>query len=260
MQDFKQFRTERPKKNTDDFIFGIRAVIEAIDSGKEIDKILIKKGLNGELFKELFDKIREFQVPFQYVPIEKINRISRKNHQGVLAFISPVTFYDLENFLPSVFEAGKNPLILVLDQVTDVRNFGAIVRTAECASVDAIVIPERGAARINADAVKTSAGALHLVPVCRTKDLKSSITFLKESGLKIVAATEKAPDNYTQASLFGPIALVMGSEEDGIEQQILQMADKQVQIPILGKIESLNVSVAAGLLMYEVIRQRQYQS
>ena len=247
---------DRPQKNTDDFIFGIRAVIEAIDSGKEVDKILIKKGLSGDLFKELFEKIREFQVPFQYVPMEKINRVTRKNHQGVLAFISPVTFYDLENFLPSVFESGKNPLILILDQVTDVRNFGAIVRTAECAGVDAVVIPEKGAARINADAVKTSAGALHFVPVCRTKDLKKSIIYLKESGLKITAATEKSSDNYTNADLTGPTAIIMGSEEKGIEQQLLKLADAQVQIPILGKIGSLNVSVAAGLLVYEAVRQR----
>ena len=250
----------KAQKNTDDFIFGIRAVIEAIDSSKEIDKILLKKGSGGDLFKELFEKIREHQIPFQYVPQEKINRITRKNHQGVLAFISPVTFYELENFLPSVFEAGKNPLILVLDQVTDVRNFGAIVRTAECAGVDAIVIPEKGAARINADAVKTSAGALHLVPVCRTKDLKKSIVFLKESGLRITAATEKSSNNYTQADFTGPTAIVMGSEEKGIEQQILNLADEQLQIPILGKIESLNVSVAAGLLVYEAVRQRLTQS
>lgn len=250
----------KAQKNTDDFIFGIRAVIEAIDSSKEIDKILLKKGSGGDLFKELFEKIREHQIPFQYVPQEKINRITRKNHQGVLAFISPVTFYELENFLPSVFEAGKNPLILVLDQVTDVRNFGAIVRTAECAGVDAIVIPEKGAARINADAVKTSAGALHLVPVCRTKDLKKSIVFLKESGLRITAATEKSSNNYTQADFTGPTAIVMGSEEKGIEQQILNLADAQLQIPILGKIESLNVSVAAGLLVYETVRQRLTQS
>ena len=245
-----------PTKNTDDFIFGIRAVIEAIGSGKEIDKILIKQGLSGDLFKELFEKIREYQIPFQYVPIEKINRVSRKNHQGVLAFVSPVTFYDLENFLPSIFEAGRSPLILVLDQVTDVRNFGAIVRTAECAGVDAILIPEKGAARINADAVKTSAGALHLMPVCRTRDLKRSLVFLKESGLKILAATEKAVLNYTQTDLRGPVAIIMGSEEYGIDQQILQLADTPVKIPIFGKIESLNVSVAAGLLIYEAVRQR----
>ncbi|HKJ41034.1 MAG TPA: 23S rRNA (guanosine(2251)-2'-O)-methyltransferase RlmB [Sunxiuqinia sp.] len=251
---------QKPSKKTEDFIFGIRAVIEAIDSGKEIDKILIKKGLGGELFKELFEKIRELQLPFQYVPLEKINRITRKNHQGVLAFVSPVTFYELENFLPSVFEAGNNPLVLVLDHVTDVRNFGAIVRTSECAGVHAILIPERGAARINADAVKTSAGALYTVPICRTKDLKKSIQYLKDSGLKIVAATEKSNNNYTQTDLTGPVAIVMGSEEKGIEKSILNLADAQVQIPILGKIESLNVSVAAGLLVYEVVRQRLHQS
>jgi 23S rRNA (guanosine2251-2'-O)-methyltransferase len=251
---------ENPTRNTDDFIFGIRSVIEAIESGKEIDKVLIKQGLSGDLFKELFEKIREHQVPFQYVPLEKINRISRKNHQGVLAFVSPVIFYDLENLLPAIFESGKTPLVLVLDQVTDVRNFGAIVRTAECAGVDAILIPEKGAARINADAVKTSAGALHLVPVCRTKDLKKSLVFLKESGLKIIAATEKAVDNYTGPDLTGPIAIVMGSEEYGIDQQILRVADVLVKIPILGKIQSLNVSVAAGLLVYEAVRQRLVQS
>jgi len=246
----------RPKQNNDDLIFGIRTVIEAINSGKEIEKVLIKKGLGGDLFKELFDLIREHGIPFQYVPLEKINRITRKNHQGVIAFVSPIVFHELDNLLPSIFETGKAPLVLVLDQVTDVRNFGAIVRTAECAGVDAVLIPEKGSARINADAVKTSAGALHLVPVCRTKDLQRSVRYLQESGLKIVAATEKATGSYTAVDLTGPTALVMGSEDEGISPAILRMTDEQVKIPILGKIESLNVSVAAGLLVYEVVRQR----
>ncbi|MGQ8338346.1 23S rRNA (guanosine(2251)-2'-O)-methyltransferase RlmB [Sunxiuqinia sp. A32] len=246
----------RPKQNNDDLIFGIRTVIEAVNSGKEIEKVLIKKGLSGDLFKELFELIREHGIPFQYVPFEKINRITRKNHQGVIAFVSPIVFHDLENFLPSVFESGKDPFVLVLDQVTDVRNFGAIVRTAECAGVDAVLIPEKGSARINADAVKTSAGALHLVPVCRTKDLQRSIKYLQECGLKLVAATEKANENFTKTNLSGPVAIIMGSEEYGIAPEILKMTNEQVQIPILGKIESLNVSVAAGLLLYEVIRQR----
>lgn len=246
---------EQHQQKSDDMIFGIRAVIEAINSGKEIDKVLLKKG-QGDLSKEVFDLIREHQIPFQFVPIEKLNRITRKNHQGVIAFVSPVTFYDIENYLPTLFEEGKNPCILVLDQVTDVRNFGAIVRTAECAGVDAVLIPDKGAARINADAVKTSAGALHLVPVCRTRDLKKSILYLQQSGLKIVAATEKSSENYIKTDYSGPVAIVMGSEEDGIERQILDMADARVQIPILGKIQSLNVSVAAGLLVYEVVRQR----
>ncbi|WP_372773319.1 23S rRNA (guanosine(2251)-2'-O)-methyltransferase RlmB [Mangrovibacterium sp.] len=244
------------KQKSDDMIFGTRAVIEAINSGKEIDKVLLKKGPGSDLSKEVFDLIREHQVPFQFVPVEKLNRITRKNHQGVIAFVSPVTFYDIENYLPTLFEEGKNPVILVLDQVTDVRNFGAIVRTAECAGVDAVLVPDKGAARINADAVKTSAGALHLVPVCRTKDLRKSVLFLQQSGLKIVAATEKTSENYIKTDYSGPVAIVMGSEEFGIDRQILELADDRVQIPILGKIQSLNVSVAAGLLVYEVVRQR----
>lgn len=246
---------EQHQQKSEDMIFGIRAVIETINSGKEIDKVLLKKG-QGDLSKEVFDLIRERQIPFQFVPVEKLNRITRKNHQGVIAFVSPVTFYDIENYLPTLFEEGKNPCILVLDQVTDVRNFGAIVRTAECAGVDAVLIPDKGAARINADAVKTSAGALHLVPVCRTRDLKKAILYLQQSGLKIVAATEKSSESYIKADYSGPVAIVMGSEEDGIERQILEMADARVQVPILGKIQSLNVSVAAGLLVYEVLRQR----
>ncbi len=245
-----------PQKRNDDMIFGIRAIIEAINSGKEIDKVLLKRGEGGDLFKEAFELIRSNQVAYQFVPQEKLNRITRKNHQGMIAFISPVTFYDIENYLPELFEQGKNPLILVLDKVTDVRNFGAIVRTAECAGVDAVLVPERGAAAINADAMKTSAGALNLVPVCRTRNLKEAVLFLQQSGLKIFAATEKSSDNYTKADYTGPAAIVMGSEEFGVDRQILDLADERVQIPILGSIQSLNVSVAAGLLVYEVVRQR----
>lgn len=244
------------KQKSDDMIFGIRAVIEAINSGKEIDKVLLKKGEGGDLFKEVFELIRQHKVPFQYVPVEKLNRITRKNHQGVIAFVSPVIFHDIENLLPELFEQGKTPLILVLDQVTDVRNFGAIVRTAECAGVDAVLVPDKGAARINADAVKTSAGALHLVPVCRARDLKRAVLYLQQSGLKIVAATEKSSENYIKTDYSGPVAIVMGSEEFGIDRQILDLADDRVQIPILGQIQSLNVSVAAGLLVYEAVRQR----
>jgi len=246
----------QPQKKSEDMIFGIRTVIEAIKSGKDIDKVLLKKGPGGELYQEVFELIRERQIPFQFVPVEKINRITRKNHQGVIAFISPVTFYDIENYLPTLFERGKNPFILVLDEVTDVRNFGAIVRTAECAGVDAVLIPEKGAARINADAVKTSAGALHLVPVCRTRDLRRTIVFMQQSGLRLIAATEKSSSDYIHGNYAGPVAIVMGSEETGIDPQILALADERVKIPILGQIQSLNVSVAAGLLVYEVVRQR----
>ncbi len=243
-------------KPAEEMIFGIRAVMEAINSGKEIDRILIKNGLSGELFKEFFDLVRKHQIPFQYVPIEKINKITRKNHQGVLAFVSPVSYFRIEDLLPGWFEEGKIPLVLVLDQVTDVRNFGAIVRSAECAGADAIIIPEKRSARINADAVKTSAGALHLMPICRTRHTLDAVRYLQDSGLKIVAATEKASSIYSDAKLTGPIAIVMGSEDTGIDPRVLSLADERVKIPILGKIESLNVSVAAALLMYEVVRQR----
>lgn len=247
---------QQARKRNDDLIFGIRAVMEAVKSGKDIDKILLKKDPGGELYRDLFELIRAHRIPYQFVPMEKINRITRKNHQGVIAFISPVTFYDIENFLPSLFEAGKNPFILVLDEVTDVRNFGAIVRTAECAGVHAVLIPEKGSAAINADAVKTSAGALHLVPVCRTADLRKTLQFLQQSGLRLIAATEKSENDYSKGNYQGPVALIMGSEESGIDPRILALADERVKIPILGQIQSLNVSVAAGLLVYEVVRQR----
>ena len=240
----------------DDMIFGVRPVIEAIKSAKDIDKVLLKKGLGGDSYRELFDLIRDYNIPFQFVPLEKLNRVTRKNHQGVIAFISPVTFYDIENYLPQIFEKGENPFLLVLDEVTDVRNFGAIVRTAECAGVHAVIIPEKGSARISADAVKTSAGALHFVPVCRTKDLKKTLEFLKMSGLKLIAASEKAKDNYMQGDYSGPLTIIMGSEEHGIDQKLLALADEKVSIPICGNIQSLNVSVAAGLLVYEAVRQR----
>ncbi|MFV0520999.1 MAG: 23S rRNA (guanosine(2251)-2'-O)-methyltransferase RlmB [Mangrovibacterium sp.] len=245
----------RPKKKNDDIVFGIRAIIEAINSGKQIEKVLLKRG-QGDLYKELFDTIKQNQVPCQHVPIEKLNRITMKNHQGAIAFVSPITFENMETFLPTLYEEGKNPFILILDQITDVRNFGAIVRTAECAGVHAILVPEKGAASINGDAMKTSAGALHLVPICRTRNLKDSVRFLQESGLKVVAASEKAKDSYTEVSYKDPVAIVMGSEEFGISDDIVKQADHLVQIPILGQIQSLNVSVAAGLLAYEVVRQR----
>lgn len=242
--------------NKADFIFGTRAVIEAVRSGRSIEKVLIRRGLDNALFAELFQLINENHIPFQFVPLEKINRITRKNHQGVLAFLPAVEFSDIENLLPGLFETGKDPFILVLDQITDVRNFGAIVRTAECGGVHAIVIPDKGTARIGADVVKTSAGAIHSLPVCKVKNLPKTIRFLKESGIHVVAATEKADALYTQAAMKGPLAVVMGAENSGISPAVLNMTDQQVRIPLLGTIESLNVSVAAGLMIYEAVRQR----
>jgi len=239
-----------------DLIFGIRAIIEAIQSGKELDKILLKTGLRSELFSELSTYIKDLNIPVQYVPIEKINRISQKNHQGALAFLSPVTYLNVEEIVQQTFEAGNIPLILILDKITDVRNFGAIARTAECAGIHAIVIPNKGSAQINADAVKTSAGALHHIPVCRTENLIKTIKYLKNSGVQMVAATEKAAENYYQTDFTLPTAIIMGSEDTGISDECLKIADKLVKIPIQGEIESLNVSVAAAILMYEAVKQR----
>ena len=242
--------------NKDDFLFGTRAVIEAIKNGKTIDKILIKKGLRNELIAELQQLIKENEIAVQYVPIEKINRITRKNHQGVLAFIAPIEFDNIENVIPGIYENGLNPLLLVLDQITDVRNFGAIARSAECAGVQAIIIPDKGMARIGADAVKTSAGAIHNIPICKSNNLYHTVRFLKDSGIKIVAATEKGNVLYTQADMKSPLAIVMGSEDTGVSAQILKLADEQLKIPLLGQIESLNVSVSAALMVYEAVRQR----
>ncbi len=242
--------------NREDFVFGTRAVMEAIKNGKTIDKILIKKGLNNELFQELQLLINENNIIVQYVPVEKINRVTRKNHQGVLAFISPIAFDNIENILPGIYELGQDPLLLILDQITDVRNFGAIVRSAECAGVHAVIIPEKGMARIGADAVKTSAGALHNLPICKVSNLYKTVQFLIDSGIRIVAATEKGDKLYTETNFNCPVGIVMGSEDDGISQQILNIANEQLKIPILGKIESLNVSVSAALMIYEAVRQR----
>ncbi len=239
-----------------DFLFGIRSVIEAIRSGKEIEKILVKKGLQGELYDELVDTMKEANIGWQEVPLDRINRATRKNHQGVIAFISAITYQDIENTLMRVFEEGKNPLILVLDGITDIRNMGAIARSAECAGVDAIVIPEKGGAPINADAVKTSAGALHNIPVARVSNLYKAVEYLKNSGLKIVAATEKGSDDYTKVDYSGPTAIVMGAEDKGVSSSLLKICDEGAKIPIVGTIGSLNVSVAAGVLVYEVVRQR----
>lgn len=242
--------------NKEDYIFGTRAVIEAIKSRKPVERVLIRKGLDNELFHQLFSLIKENDIPFQFVPVEKINRVTRKNHQGVLAFISAVEFADVETVVPGLFESGVDPFVLIVDQITDVRNFGAIVRTAECAGVHAIVIPEKGMARIGADTVKTSAGAIHTLPICRVANLGSTLQFLKNSGMKIVAATEKATQLYTDSSLNMPLAIVMGAEDKGISTSVLKLTDEQLKIPIHGNIESLNVSVAAALMIYEAVRQR----
>lgn len=239
-----------------DFLFGIRPVIEAIKSGKEIDKIFVQNGLKGSLISELKAFLSEHSISYQYVPIEKLNRFTTKNHQGVVAFVSPVSFYSIENLLPSIYEQAKVPFIVVLDKVTDVRNFGAIVRTAECSGAHAIIIPSKGSAQINADAVKTSAGAIYKIPICKEHNLKLTLEYLKESGLQIVSCTEKAETNYFDVDLTSPTVILLGSEESGISPEYLKRCDKQIKIPLMGKIESLNVSVASGIIFYEVVKQR----
>jgi 23S rRNA (guanosine2251-2'-O)-methyltransferase len=250
---------EKRKMDKKDFVFGIRAVIEAIHSDKEIDRVLIKKGLKGELIQELTELTTKLNIPVQYVPVEKINRVTRKIHQGVVAFISPIVYYNIEEILPALYEEGKNPLILVLDRVSDVRNFGAIARSAEVAGVHAIIIPDRGAAQINADAIKTSAGALHIIPVCRVRSLEHTVRFLKDSGLIINAASEKGDKLYYESDMSSPLAIVMGAEDKGIDISLLKNVDQLVKIPLQGEIGSLNVSVAASILMFDAVRQRSIQ-
>lgn len=239
-----------------EMIFGLRSVIEAVEAGKDVDRVLVKRELQGELFRELQDVLTMHEIPMQKVPLERIDRFTRKNHQGVLAFMSAVTYQKIEDIVPMLYEEGKNPFIVVLDGITDVRNFGAIARTCEVAGVDAIVIPARGSVRVNADAIKTSAGALHTIPVCRELSIKDAVQFLRNSGIKVVAATEKAAENYTSSTYVDPVAILMGAEDVGISPELLKISDDLVRLPIFGTIQSLNVSVAAGVMLYEVVRQR----
>lgn len=238
-------------------IFGIRAVIEAIEAGKEIDKIIIRRELQGELSKELFALLKSHNIATQRVPVERLDRFTRKNHQGVIAFLSAITYEKIEDIIPFLYEKGKDPFILVLDGITDVRNFGAIARTCEVAGVDAIVIPAKGSVTVNADAVKTSAGALLKIPVCKEPSLTGAIQFLKSSGIKVIAASERGAQMYTNVDCKGPLAIIMGAEDTGISNDNLRIADELVKIPQFGTIGSLNVSVAAGVLIYEAIRQKE---
>ena len=241
-------------------MFGIRAVIEAIESGKEIESLFVQRGMSGSLLSELKTLIRERDISYQQVPVEKLNRITLKNHQGVIAFISPITYQRIEDIIPAVYEEGQVPLILMLDGVTDIRNFGAIARTCECAGVDGIIIPAKNSVSVNADAIKTSAGALHTLPVCREQSLTQTIKFLKESGFKIVAATEKGDYDYSKANYMDPTCIIMGAEDKGVSYEHLALCDEWIKIPMCGTIESLNVSVAAGVLIYEAVKQRGFAS
>ena len=238
------------------YIYGIHAVLEAIEAGKDIDKIFLSKTLNDDTAKEICDKARQLRVPVQRVPVQKIDRITRRNHQGVVAMLAAVTYYRVEDLVPQLFDNGENPFIVVLDGVTDVRNFGAVARTCECAGVSAIVIPDRESVSVNADAVKTSAGALNYLPVCRERNLVNAVKLLRDSGFKIVGTSDKKQMRYTQADYTSPVAIVLGAEDKGISPEIMKLCDTQVLIPEFGHINSLNVSVAGGIMIYEVVRQR----
>ncbi|GAB5565722.1 MAG: 23S rRNA (guanosine(2251)-2'-O)-methyltransferase RlmB [Winogradskyella sp.] len=238
-------------------IFGIRAIIEAITSGKTIDKVFVQKGLRSELFQELEHLMRSEGINSSYVPIEKLNRLSKGgNHQGAVANISPIAFHNIDDLVLNVTESGKTPLFLLLDQLSDVRNFGAIVRTAECTGVSGIIIQKKGGAPINGDTIKTSAGAIFKIPICKVDHIKDAVFYMQSSGIKVVAATEKADDYIYDISLIEPCAIVMGSEGKGINPSVLKVVDNKAKLPILGNIASLNVSVACGAFLYETVRQR----
>ena len=250
----KNYDTRRPPEK--EMIFGIRAIIEAIDAGKTLDKILLRRDMTSTIGKELLKKLMGTTTPVQKVPVEKLNQYTDKNHQGAIAFLSPIDFCNLETLVPTLFEEGKTPLLMVLDGVTDVRNFGAIARTCACAGADALIIGSHGSVAINGDAVKTSAGALYHLPVCKVENLQNALQFLRDSGFTVLAATEHATANYTKVDMTMPTAIVMGSEEKGIYEGNLRICSHQVRIPMSGVIESLNVSVAAGVMLYEAVRQR----
>jgi 23S rRNA (guanosine2251-2'-O)-methyltransferase len=248
----------REKKNDDEFIFGVRAVIEAIKANREINKIMIQKGMNKDLFQELKDTLVDKNFYLQFVPIEKLNKITENNHQGVIAYVAPIAYHSVEELVEKMLEKGEKPCVLVLDRITDVRNFGAIARTAECQGVDAILIPSRGSVQVTSDAIKTSAGALNRIPVCKSDNIKNSLFYLQQCGLRIVACTEKTETPLYQANLRGSVVIIMGSEEDGITSDFLNMADIKARIPMRGEIASMNVGVAAGIVLYEKTRQELY--
>lgn len=239
-------------------IFGIRAIIEAIESDASLNKVYLQKGLRGDLFFELDKLLRKNKISTSVVPTEKLDRLSKhSNHQGAVAKISPIDFHDLETLIERTFESEKTPLFLLLDQVSDVRNFGAIIRTAECTGVDGIIIQKSGSAPVNAETIKTSAGAAFKMPICKVDHIKDAMFQLQAAGVKFVAATEKTEDNVYDVDFKQPVAIIMGSEHKGVSNSVLKMADYKAKLPLLGEIESLNVSVACGVFLYEAIRQRQ---
>lgn len=246
------------QKSTMPFTYGIHPVLEALNSGKEVEKILIKRGLRNELTGQIFKICKERNIPIQDVPMEKLNKVTMKPHQGIIAYLGLVEYQKIENIVPLIFEKGEVPLLIILDRITDVRNVGAICRTALCAGAHAVVVPSRGAAQLNEDAIKSSAGAIHQIPICRSYNLKETIQFLKDSGIRVVGVTEKTNAPLWKLSFKQPLALVLGSEEDGISPEYLKLCDDTCNIPMKGPVESLNVSVAAAVTLFEAVRQRDH--
>lgn len=254
----KRYNPKVSKPDLSEVVYGIRPVMEAILAGKEVEKLLIQKEQQGPLLSELVTLCKEHQIPVHRVPQAKLDTITRKNHQGVICYLSPIQFASLDHVISDTYGKGLSPLLIILDRVTDVRNFGAISRTAECLGAHAIIIPAKGNARVGEDAVKTSAGALNYIPLIREHNLKTTIDYLKESGIIVAGCTEKAEKTVFEADLQGPLAIIMGSEEEGISPEYLRKCDIQVKIPQFGKIGSLNVSVAAGIILSEAVRQRNF--
>lgn len=238
-------------------IFGIRAIIEAIQAGKEIDKVFIQKEAQGDLMQELMKTLKKNNVNFSYVPVEKLNKLSKfNNHQGAVASIAPIKFVTMEELVEGVLENKQNPLFLILDQLSDARNFGAIIRTAECTGVDGIIIQKQGSAPVNGDTVKTSAGAVFNIPICKVDHIKDAVFYLQGSGITTVAATEKTENNIYDIDFTKGIAIIMGSEDKGVNPSVLKIIDEKAKLPMYGTISSLNVSVACGAFLYEAVRQR----
>ena len=243
--------------NSETKLYGIRAVLEAIEANKSLEKIFLQKGLKGDLYFKLEKKVKEKNLSFSYVPVEKLNRLTINNHQGVVATISPISFFDLDELVTTVKNNKKDPIFIVLDQLSDVRNFGAIIRTAECTGVDGIIIPKSGSAPINGDTIKTSAGAVFNIPICKVDHVKDAIYYFNTSDIITVAATEKTENSIYDINFKKGCAIIMGSEGKGVSPSVLKIVDKKAKLPMYGKIASLNVSVACGVFLYEMVRQRQ---
>jgi 23S rRNA (guanosine2251-2'-O)-methyltransferase len=245
------------KKHNPQMLFGAHPILEAIEAGKTLDRVFIQSNTKSELISKIKLTLKDHQISWSSVPEEKLNRITSKNHQGVIAFVSPVSFGDVHHIVANTFESGHTPLLLMLDSITDVRNFGAIVRTAECMGVHAVIIPDKGSAQINEETMKASSGALHHMPICKVKNLYETLKLLQSSGLQVCVASEKARQYAKETDFKLPTCIVMGNEETGPSKSIMTLADYLILIPMVGRVQSLNVGVATGMLLYEVLRQRQ---